>query len=151
LNKSMVTHVQSMMEKTTVANVRPLELEIYRGATGTVAMDPFALRLGAIQDNDYNVYQLTYVASRRAFDDLDAGFIDSMKTLRPLKAGEAKPKPPLRIRIVTVASGDTVQSLAERMTVQEKKLEWFRVLNGLAAGDEVKAGDKVKVVQSGVQ
>jgi predicted Zn-dependent protease len=46
-----------------------------------------------------------------------------------------------------VASGDTVKSLAERMSVKEKKLDWFRVLNGLAAGDEVKAGDKVKLVE----
>jgi predicted Zn-dependent protease len=33
------------------------------------------------------------------------------------------------------------------MVVPEKKLEWFRVLNGLGAGDEVTPGDKVKVVE----
>jgi predicted Zn-dependent protease len=33
------------------------------------------------------------------------------------------------------------------MAVKENKLELFRVLNGLAAGDDVKAGDKVKVVE----
>jgi len=45
------------------------------------------------------------------------------------------------------AKGDTAKSLAERMAVPEKKLEWFRVLNGMAAGDEVEVGDKVKVVE----
>jgi predicted Zn-dependent protease len=147
LNKSMVTYVQTMMEKTTVDNVRPLDLDMYRGASGTVTMDPFVVRLAAIQDHDYNVYRLMYIAPRRALGDLDAGFVDSMKSFRPLKAGEAKPKPTPRIRIVTVASGDTVNSLAERMAVQEKKVEWFRMLNGLEAGAEVKAGDKVKVVE----
>jgi predicted Zn-dependent protease len=147
-NKSMVTYVQSsMMEKTTVANVRPLALDIYRGATGTVTVELFAVRLAAIQDNDYNLYRLMYIAPRRAFDELDAAFVESLKSFRPLKAGEAAPKPAPRLHIVTVAGGDTVKSLAERMAVKEKKAEWFRVLNGLAAGDEVKAGDKVKLVQ----
>jgi predicted Zn-dependent protease len=36
---------------------------------------------------------------------------------------------------------------AQIIAVPEKKLEWFRVLNGMAVGDEVKVGDKVKVVE----
>jgi predicted Zn-dependent protease len=150
--QSLVAYVESsMMKKMSVANVRPLEIDGYRAATGLVVQDAFVIRLGAVRAIDGNrgnhLYQLMYVAPRRAFNALDPGFLSSLKSFRPLAGAEATPKPPRRLKIVTVASGDTVKSLAERMSVKEKKLDWFRVLNGLAAGDEVKAGDKVKLVE----
>jgi predicted Zn-dependent protease len=147
--QSLTTYVQSsLMTKMTVTDVRPLEIDGYRGATGIVTVDPFVMRVAAVHDRGKNLYKLLYVAPRREIHDLDAGFLDSLKSFHPLEGAEATPKPALRLRIVTVASGDTVKSLAESMAVKEKKLEWFRVLNGLGAGDEVKAGDKVKVVEA---
>jgi predicted Zn-dependent protease len=53
---------------------------------------------------------------------------------------------PLRIRIVTVRPGETVGSLAARMTGVDRKMELFRLLNGLAPGAALSAGDKVKIV-----
>ena len=146
--QSLATHVQSsMMPKTPVADVRPLDIAGYRGATGIATSDLFTARLGAVHDAGKRLYQLVYVAPRGTFDDLDAAFLESLKSFHPLEGAEAAQKPAPRIRIVTVAGGDTVQSLAERMAVKEKKLEWFRVLNGLGAEDALKPGDKVKVVE----
>jgi predicted Zn-dependent protease len=88
------------------------------------------------------------VAPRSTFGKLDAEFLDSLKSFHPLEGADAEPKPPLRLHIVTVAAGDTVKTLAARMALKEKKLEWFRALNGLGAGDEVKVGDKVKLVEA---
>jgi predicted Zn-dependent protease len=114
-------------------------------------MDPFVLRLAAIRPTHRNstnrLYQLLYVTPKRAFRDLDGAFLASLKSFRYLEGAEASPKPAQHIRIVTVAGGDTVQTLADRMAVPEKRLEWFRVLNGLDVGDAVKVGDKVKLVE----
>ena len=146
--QSMVTYVQSeITQEMTVDNVRPLEIAGYRGAVGTVKMDPFIIRVGAVHDSGNRIFQLMYVTTRREFNDQDGGFLGSLKSFRPLASTEAKPKPAPRLHIVTVAKGDTAKTLAGRMAVPEKKLEWFRVLNGMAAGDEVKPGDKVKVVE----
>jgi predicted Zn-dependent protease len=146
--QSMIAYVQSSMaDKLPVGSVRPLEIDGYRGATGIVTMDPFIIRLGAVHGAGDRLYKLLYVTPRRAFNALDTGFLESLKSFHPLAGAEATPKPPLRIRIVTVASGDTVQSLADRMAVKENKLEWFRVLNGLDAGAAVQPGDRVKVVE----
>ena len=145
----MVTYVQSSITtEMTVDNVRPLEIAGYRGAAGTITMDPFIFRVGAVHDRGNRIFQLMYVTTRRDFSTLDTGFLNSLKSFRPLKDAEAKPKPAPRLHIVTVAKGDTAKTLADRMVVPEKKLEWFRVLNGMAAGDEVKPGDKVKVVEA---
>jgi predicted Zn-dependent protease len=146
--QSMATYVQSsIMPSMHVENVRPLEIDGYRGATGTVVKDPFVIRLGAVHDRGNHLYRLLYVTTRRAFADLDAGFLDSLKSFHALAGAEAKPKPPLHLHIVTVASGDTVKTLSDRMALKEQKLEWFRVLNGLGPNDAVQPGDKVKLVE----
>ena len=53
---------------------------------------------------------------------------------------------PHRIKVVTVGPHDTVERLARRMAVADRQAERFRVLNGLAANDRVRAGDVVKIV-----
>jgi predicted Zn-dependent protease len=146
--QSLATYVQtSMLEKMTVGNVRPLEVEGYRGATGLINQGPFVIRLAALHDRGTHLYKVLYMAPRRTFGNLDAELLTSLKSFHSLAGAEATPEPALHLHIVTVASGDTVQSLSARMAVKEKKAEWFRVLNGLGAGDAVRAGDKVKLVE----
>ncbi|HEX3858724.1 MAG TPA: LysM peptidoglycan-binding domain-containing protein, partial [Pseudolabrys sp.] len=53
---------------------------------------------------------------------------------------------PLRLKIVTVSAGDTVEKLARRMALPDRRLERFRALNGLDERARVKPGDKVKLV-----
>jgi predicted Zn-dependent protease len=53
---------------------------------------------------------------------------------------------PARIKVVTVKAGETAGSLASRMSGVEKKIDLFRILNGLSAGQSVSAGDRVKLV-----
>jgi predicted Zn-dependent protease len=58
---------------------------------------------------------------------------------------ESNAAKPLRMRIATVAEGDTVERLASRMPT-DRPLERFRILNGLGPGDRLKAGDQVKII-----
>ena len=53
------------------------------------------------------------------------------------------------IDVVTVKSGDTVQSLARRMAYSDSQVERFRVLNGLTSNENVRPGQKVKIVVRG--
>jgi predicted Zn-dependent protease len=50
--------------------------------------------------------------------------------------------------VVTVRSGDTVESLARRMRGADEEFaeERFRLLNGLDENDRLKPGQKVKIV-----
>jgi predicted Zn-dependent protease len=146
--QSLATYVQSsMMPKMYVNDVRPLEIDGYRGATGTVNSGAFMFRLAAIHDRGHQLYRLLYAAPSATFERLDAGFIASLKSFHPLQGAEANPKPSLHLKIVTVAPGDTVQTLSARMALKDQKTEWFRVLNELGPDDAVKAGDRVKVVE----
>lgn len=50
------------------------------------------------------------------------------------------------LRIVSVRSGDTQESLAARMAFSAYRLERFRVLNRLNPDQPMLPGDKVKIV-----
>lgn len=67
-------------------------------------------------------------------------------TFRRLTAMETANLKPLRIRVVAVKPGDTIQSLSQRMLGTDRKLELFRLLNGMPIGATVNVGDKVKIV-----
>ena len=53
---------------------------------------------------------------------------------------------PLRIRIHTVAPGDTVASLAATLPFEDFREERFRVLNGLEPGETLEPGRLVKLI-----
>jgi predicted Zn-dependent protease len=45
-----------------------------------------------------------------------------------------------------VQQGDTIQSMAAKMVMNDGKEQWFRVLNGLENANQLQAGQKVKIV-----
>ena len=63
-----------------------------------------------------------------------------------MNPGEAAKLKPLRIRVVTVASGETVQTMSNRMLGTDRKVELFRLLNGLPIGANLTVGQRVKIV-----
>ncbi len=79
-----------------------------------------------------------------------AGVFSSMfNSMRRISANEAAAVVPRVIDVVTVRSGDTVASLANRMAFDNAREARFRVLNGLRSGDTIRAGQKVKIVVRG--
>lgn len=67
-------------------------------------------------------------------------------TFRRMNEAEKAALQPLKIRIVTVSSTDTLATLAARMKVGANQLRWLQVLNGLSAGELPAPGSKVKIV-----
>jgi predicted Zn-dependent protease len=76
-------------------------------------------------------------------------FSSMVGSLRRLSTNEVAAIRPRVIDVVTVRSGDTVQSLANRMAYNDLKLERFLTLNSLQAGSSLRPGDKVKLVVYG--
>jgi predicted Zn-dependent protease len=78
-------------------------------------------------------------------------FTPMIQSLRKLSAEEAAAIRPRIIHVVTVAPGDTVESLAGRMAYRDFRLERFLSLNGLAANGRLAPGQKVKLVVYGAR
>ncbi|NCP13901.1 MAG: M48 family metalloprotease [Sphingomonadales bacterium] len=76
-----------------------------------------------------------------------AGTFNSMfQSMRRITQTEATSVVPKKLQVVTVARGDTVASLSRRMAYPAAQEERFRVLNALGSGEDLTAGQKVKLV-----
>lgn len=74
------------------------------------------------------------------------GFTPMLRSMRTLSAQDVAALRTRVIDILQVRSGDTVQSLANRMAFDDYRLERFLVLNGLQTGQTLRAGEQVKIV-----
>lgn len=80
-----------------------------------------------------------------------APFSSMVNSLRQITPAEAAAIHPRIIHVVTVAPGDTVQSLASHMAYNDFKLDRFLTLNGLSPGSRLVPGQKVKLVIYGAR
>jgi predicted Zn-dependent protease len=78
-------------------------------------------------------------------------FRTMINSLRKISAREAAAIQPRVIRVITVAPGDTVDSLAQRMAYRDFKLDRFLALNGLQPGTRLIPGSKLKLVVMGTR
>jgi predicted Zn-dependent protease len=78
-------------------------------------------------------------------------FAAMINSLRRITPGEAAAIRPRIVHVVTVARGETMQSLASRMAYRDFKLDRFLALNGLAANGTLAPGQKVKLVVYGAR
>ena len=74
-----------------------------------------------------------------------------VSSFRKITQAEAAAIRPRVIHVVTVAPGDTVQTLASRMAYSDFKLDRFLTLNGLAANSALVPGQRVKLVVYGAR
>ncbi len=126
------------------ATVEDVTVNGFPGATAAAKGDQWDFRLYAIRFGS-DVYRFIFAAKHRT-PDTDRAFRESVGTFRRMSMAEIEEAKPLRLKVVTVTPGDTVERLAGKMAVADRAVERFRVLNGLEPGDRVKPGNKVKIV-----
>jgi predicted Zn-dependent protease len=73
-------------------------------------------------------------------------FASMTQSMRRMTATEAAAVKPRKIQVLTVRSGDTVDSLSGRMAYTSFKTERFLTLNAIPAGTALRPGQKVKIV-----
>lgn len=115
-------------------------------ARANVRGTPVNVRSVVIRHNSGKLYQFDFLSQADMGPRYDNEFRDIAYSFRTITAQEASQYRPMRIRIVTVAPGDTIASLSRQMVVAKGKEAWFRVLNGLNEGNRLQAGQKVKIV-----
>jgi predicted Zn-dependent protease len=99
----------------------------------------YALRFGS------DVYRFIFAAKQKTTES-ERNARETVNSFRRLTLEEIQAARPLRIKVVNVQPGDTVESLSHRMAGVDRPAERFRILNGLDAHAQVKARDRVKIV-----
>jgi predicted Zn-dependent protease len=119
--------------------VNGTEIARARAAVDGWSFDIAAIRVGG------QVYRLLTAAPRNS-PALDPTAQTVTGSFRVLSDSEKAALQPLRIRVVEAGAGDTVGTLAARMSGVDRKQELFRLLNGLAPGATIAAGTRVKII-----
>jgi predicted Zn-dependent protease len=114
-------------------------------AASTVAQgDQWQFRVYALKFGG-DVYRFIF-ATRQKSTESDRNVRETVNSFRRLTLDEIQAARPLRIKVITVQPGDTVDSLSHRMSGVDRPTERFRILNGLDARAQVKVRDRVKIV-----
>ncbi|WP_231735644.1 M48 family metalloprotease [Novosphingobium sp. CCH12-A3] len=126
------------LERTTVNGI-PAVYGAARVNSGNGQVDVvvFAYEFGPQQ-----AYHFTTISQAGQASQFDTMF----RSIRRISATEASAVKPRRLSVVTVKSGDTVESLAKRMAYTDQPLQRFLVLNGLTSGSRLVPDQKVKLV-----
>ncbi len=127
-----------------INSVESLSVNGFTAATAVARGDQWSFRMFAIRFGS-DVYRLIF-AARNLTPELDKQFRAAASTFRRVASDEAQSVKPLRIRIVTVGIGDTVEKMAGRMQVADHPMERFLILNGLDRDAKLAYGSKVKIV-----
>jgi predicted Zn-dependent protease len=126
------------------ATVQDVTINGFPAATASAKGDQWDFRLYAIRFGS-DVYRFIFAATHST-PETDRVFRESVGTFRRMSLAEIVEAKPLRLQIITVAPGDTVERLASRMAVSDRQIERFRILNGLNPGEKLKFGSEVKIV-----
>jgi predicted Zn-dependent protease len=73
-------------------------------------------------------------------------FSSLTRSVRRMTSAEAAAVKPRKIQVLTVRSGDTVESLSARMAYPSLRAERFLTLNALPAGTALRPGQRVKII-----
>ena len=104
------------------------------------------VRLIAIRAAPQRIYRFFFVTPPDRTQAFAAPFQQTMASFRRLSQRQTDNLRPLRLRVVEVAAGDTVESLSARMPFNDFRTERFLVLNGLQPGERLRSGQLVKIV-----
>jgi predicted Zn-dependent protease len=131
-------------------NAEWIDVNGLEGATGTSRVNTNSgtrdVRLVAIRASNNAIYRFLFISKPEITSQLAAGFRQTVYSFRELSGSEAAQLRPQHIEVIRVQSGDTVNSLADRMAFDDYRVERFLVLNGMKRGDRLQAGQLVKII-----
>ncbi len=129
-------------QRTTINGI-PAAYTTGRAATSSGSVD---VSVFAYQWNPNTVYHFVMITRGGAGVGPFVPMVESIRRITPNEAASIRPR---IIDVVTVAPGDTVQTLASRMAYRTFQLDRFLSLNNLTASSRLAPGQRVKLVVYG--
>jgi predicted Zn-dependent protease len=119
------------------------------GLVGYSAVIPgnAAKRVAIIQHGSRAYLFVAAVRGQVSLASQDEQFLSVIKSFRPMTSAERKEAQPLRLHMVKVKSGQTLEALAKHSKLPGNALKALRLLNNLYPAGQPRAGDWLKVVR----
>jgi predicted Zn-dependent protease len=131
------------MDNVDKGTIEDVTINGFPGSTAIARGEDWQFRIYVLRFGS-DVYRFIFAAKTKS--EGDRSFRESVNSFRRLTLAEIQSARPLRLKIITVQPGDTVESLSHRMASVDHQVERFRVLNGIDAHGNVRPRDRVKIV-----
>ncbi|MDK4739486.1 M48 family metalloprotease [Rhizobium sp. CNPSo 3464] len=127
------------------STIRAITVNGMEAATARASADRWDFDVTVIRDRSQIFRFLTAVpkGNTTALQQTADVLRSSFRHMTPEEASSLKP---LRVRVVTVKTGDNITTLAARMMGTDRKLDLFKLINALPTGANVAPGDRVKII-----
>src|SRR3954468_12756504 len=132
------------MESVDKTTTEDITVNGFPAATALAHGDQWQFRVTALRFGS-DVYRFIFAAKQKTTES-ERNARETVASFRRLTLEEIQAARPLRIKVITVQPGDTVESLSHRMAGVDRPAERFRVLNGLDAHAQVLGRGRGKVV-----
>lgn len=124
--------------------VKETQINGLEAATARATADKWDFDVTVIRVGQQIFRFLTAVPKGNAQLDSIANVLrTSFRKMTPSEIASLKP---LRVRVVTVKSGETVATIAARMMGTDRKLDMFRMINAMSATATLQPGQRVKII-----
>jgi predicted Zn-dependent protease len=127
------------------SSVATTEINSMKAATATARAGEWNFLLAVIRFNPNDVYRLIF-AVHMLNDDTQSAFQSFINSFRRIAPDEASSVRALHLTVVTAKDGDTLDGFAARMTVPDRPLDYFLLLNGVERGASLRTGEAYKIV-----
>lgn len=129
------------------ASVKSVKINNLDAAYGSAQTGDWQFSISVISFNR-RYYRFILAAPKSSSAILEVG-TKIAGSFRALSASEKANLKPLRLAVVPVKQGESIAQLASKMSGVSRKVDLFKAINGLGAGDRVQPGAKVKVITEG--
>ncbi len=127
------------------SSIETAEVNGMPAVTATASAGEWNFLLAVIRFEPDRVYRVIF-ATRVLTDEAKERFRASIDSFHRVSADEVKAVRPLRLAISVAKPGDTADTLAARMAVPERPLDYFLLINDLARNDPLQRGERYKIV-----
>ncbi|MBB3931455.1 putative Zn-dependent protease [Kaistia hirudinis] len=144
---SLATYIASgWVNGLDAASIKTFQVNGLEAASAKAQAKGWVFRIAVIRVGPSATYRFIF-ANESDTPGLQAAADATIQSFRQLTPQQIAALKPLRVRVITVAQGDTVESLAGRMRGVDRPLDLFRVLNDIKPGASLPAvGEKVKII-----
>jgi predicted Zn-dependent protease len=132
------------MENVDKASTEDLSINGFTAASAVAGGDQWQFKVYALRFGS-DVYRFIF-ATKQKTTESERNARETVNSFRRLSLDEIQSARPLRIKVINVQPGDTVESLSHRMAGVDRPAERFRIINGLDTHAQVKPRDRVKIV-----
>jgi len=132
------------MENVDKASTEDLTINGFPAASAVASGDQWQFKVYALRFGS-DVYRFIF-ATKQKTTESERNARETVNSFRRLSLDEIQSARPLRIKVINVQPGDTVESLSHRMAGVDRPADRFRIINGLEAHAQVKPRDRVKIM-----